>query len=93
MSYVIFHKETTIIFKTCATERAAKTALTKAANSGKIANRDQYSIEESIYFANFIEKKVTKTYLHPYSGLPTTVTMTVNTPRSCDPTSDLYWQM
>lgn len=91
MSYTIFHKETTIEFgsKYYATERAAKTALTKAVNSGKIANREHYSIEELIYFRNFIEKKrVVKNLM---SGKE--VEITVNTPRSCDPSSNLYWSM
>ena len=94
MSYVIYHTDTTILLgKPAKTQGAAKAALTRAERDKKIVDKRKYSIAEAGDFRENIEKKVTKTYLHPHSGLPTTVTLAVNTPRSCDPTSDLYWCM
>jgi len=88
MRYVIYNKETTIIFKGAATERAAKSLLTKAVNSGKIADRSEYAITDVVNF-DTIEKQVERINL--MSGKP--YTESVNTPACCSPSTETYWSM
>lgn len=99
MSYVIYNKETTIQYRArarsvgCykeywASESAAKAALTRAHRDGKI-NRDDYAIAEARDFRDNIEK--TETVINLMSGKE--VKQGVNTPRCCDPSSELYWSM
>lgn len=96
--YVIYHKETTIIPRTMrawpfrkdfATERAAKSGLTRAVNDGRLENRDDYAIARKDVFVETIEKKVTKKNL--MSGKPFEIS--VNAPASCDPSTETYWSM
>jgi hypothetical protein len=97
MSYVIFETETTRLFRvwrqgywqnaTYADEGAAKTAMTKLAKAGKI-DTSTHSIMERSEF-NKIEK--TETVINLMSGQP--VVQSVNTPRCCDVSSELYWSM
>jgi hypothetical protein len=93
MRYVIYNKETTILARlkrtNFKTERAAKAALTRGLNDGKIANRDEWAIAESSdFFCNIEKKKVVQSLI---SGKE--IEIAVNTPRSCDPSSELYWSM
>lgn len=98
MSYVIYHKETTVILrkhwydKPYETEAAAKAGLTraikKATLKGKEAiNRNDYAIAEEQTFFATIEKQETRYNL--MSKKPFTVG--VNSPSSCDPSSETYW--
>lgn len=96
--YVIYHEETTILprllkgeygWTTYKSERSAKAALTRAVNDGKISNRDEYAIAEYKDFRKNIEKK--KTVKSLMSGEE--IEIAVNTPRCCDPSSELYWSM
>jgi len=103
MSYVIYHKETTLILKAPSkswgcwvesykTERAAKAALTRLDNKGKLhdgATKDDYAIADSRDFAENIEKMVTRTNL--MSGKE--YQEPINTPNSCSPASETYWSM
>jgi hypothetical protein len=98
MSYVIYNKETTIIVsgrrswerKDFATEAAAKAALTRMIkkSNGKMV-RENYAIIENGLFFKMIEKTVVVTNL--MSGKE--VRQSVNTPRCCDVSSELYWTM
>ena len=94
MNYVIYHTETTILLgRSYKSKGAAKAGLTRAERDKKIVDKRKYDIAEVHHFYDEIEKKETKDYINPHSGEKCTVTQGVNTPRSCDPTSDLYWQM
>ena len=99
MSYVIYNKETTVQFSTparsvgCWTDSwkskgAATRAFNKAVKEGKI-NADEYAIADIIEFRESIEKSVTKTI----PGTGKKVTMRVNTPACCDPTTETYMCM
>ena len=93
MSYVIYHKETTVIYpdyrKSYATERAAKSALTKAATAGKVVDKSKYAIADRGYFADNIEKVVTRKKL--MSGKE--IQVSVNSPAFMDPSCESYWSM
>lgn len=93
MSYVAYHKETTqylpVEKKSFATERAAKAAITRAYNDGKITNRDDYAVAEYSHFYHNIEK--TRLVRNMMSGA--LVEISVNTPLCCDPSSETYWSM
>ena len=95
--FVIYNKETTIRFQIparsvgCYTDRwatkgSAKATLTREENKNPEFNRDLYAIAEAHDFITNIEKtEVVKNIL---SGKE--VTQSVNTPRCCDPSSELY---
>lgn len=98
MGYRAYHKETTRylanhpkvktnkeLFETAA---AARAAITREANRGAI-NKDDFAVVDSFVFHTEIEKTVTVQNL--MSGKD--VVQAVNTPRSCDPSSELYWSM
>lgn len=87
MRYVIYDIESTIIFKGAASERAAKTLLTKAVNKGEI-NREEYAIADVVTFDS-IEKQVERINL--MTGKP--YTESVNTPGCCSPSTETYWSM
>ena len=91
--YLIYNVETTKLYggslfpKRYTTSGAAKTALTKAINSGKIKS-GEYAVCDSNWFTNIEKKEVV---LNLMSGLP--VVQSVNTPLCCDPSSETYWCM
>ena len=104
MSYVIFHKGTTRILRVhrkghwqdamYATKGAAKAALTRAAvdyirKPAAVSNKEDYAIAEYDFFVKNIEKTEVVTNL--MSGKP--VRQSVNTPISCDVSSETYWSM
>jgi len=88
MGYVVYNTESTRLMdtRTHATERAAKAALTRAVNAGKVV-REEMSIAESNDFYANIEKKVERTNL--LSGKK--YMESVNTPSYCSPASEAYW--
>lgn len=103
MSYVIYNKETTKLFSVPArsanmwkdsfgSKGAATRAFNAAVREEKI-NADEYAIAESSEFRTNIEKQVTVKFINPHSGKPCEVTQPANTPRCCDPSSELYWTM
>ena len=91
--FVVYVKESTryanVGKERFATERAAKAAITRALKNGWIHDRNDVAIADAVDFAETIEK--TKVVKNLMSGKP--VTISVNTPRSCDPSSELYWSM
>ena len=91
MSYVVYNLETTMILnrQRHKTPKAAKAALTRAFNKGEIANKFEWSVADSKTFHEHIEK--TKIVLNLVSKEP--VEIPVNTPMSCDPSSETYWSM
>ena len=92
MSYVIFHKETTILFgdnKTFKTIGAAKSAITRAVTNGDIIDREKYGIAGTVDFRNNIEKQMERTNL--MSGEK--YTEAVNTPAFMSPSCESYWSM
>jgi hypothetical protein len=104
MPYVIYNKETKIRFQirarsvgcytdSWATEGACKATLTRESKKDPEFNRDDYAIAEIHDFMNNIDEMETKTFIHPLTGKESTITQSKNTPRCCDPTSELYWSM
>ena len=124
MSYVIYNKETTYILQApsrsvgCYVERyksegAAKAALTRLANKGKLRKnhtyvtkvapngmefkswehtpyeKNDFAIAELSDFRNNIEKVIVQTNLMSGEDFE----QPVNTPLSCDPSSETYWSM
>lgn len=95
--YVIFHKESTRflrVFRHGAwtdaryeTIGAAKAGLTREVKKGKVKAED-YAITDWITFAKIEKTEVVKNLM---SGKD--VVQSVNTPRSCDVSSELYWSM
>lgn len=99
MSYVIYNKETTRFFSIPARSAgcwkdswASKGAATRAFNAavadGKI-EADDYAIAEKADFHKNIEKtEIVKSLMNGAE-----IEQPVNTPRCCDPSSELYWSM
>ena len=96
MSYVIYNKETTRLFSiparsvgcwkdTWANKGAVTRAFNKAVADGKIS-KETHDISDKVFFHNEIEKtEIVKNIL---TGAE--VEQRVNTPRCCDPSSELY---
>lgn len=94
MSFVIYHKDSTLLLNGTryVTEAAAKGALTKMVNNAPTDEsfvKTDWHIAEHLHFSKCIEKTETKTNL--MSG--TAFTQPVNTPMSCDPSTETYWSM
>ncbi len=99
MSYVIYNIETTRLHRVKGngvgcfrdewlTEGAAKAALTRGVNAGKLV-REEWAIAHIADFRNSIEK--TRKVKNLMSGKE--VEISVNTPSCCDPSSERYWSM
>lgn len=96
--FVIYHKSTTRFLRILKnrqwkdakfeTEAAAKACLTRLEKKGAV-ERSSVAIAESSLFHATIEK--TETVKNLMSGKD--VIQPVNTPRACDPSSELYWSM
>lgn len=100
MSYVIYNIDTTIQYRkrarswgcwkdTWNSKGAATRELNAAERSGAIENKADYAIAEISEFRKNIEKQITKTV----PGTGEKVTMPINTPICCDPTSETYMCM
>ena len=94
MSYVIYNVLDTRIARHPKTNReyykslpAAKAALTVMLDKGMLNSDDFYAIANAVEFAKHIEK--TKKVRNLMSG--TIIEIPVNTPRCCDPSTELYW--
>lgn len=89
--FVVYNKATTVIVKSKRHDSfkslgAAKAHLTRM---GKMGYRvENHAVSEEVAFRN-IEKTEERTNL--MSGKK--FTLSVNTPRCCDPSSELYWSM
>ena len=96
--WYVYDKATTVIQKNFKTPTAAKAWITRKQNEF-FKNRSLYvsndgplfdwGYAESEYFHRVIER--TKVVKNRMTGA--SVTITANTPRSCDPSTDLYWTM
>jgi len=98
MSFTTFNTETTefaYLGKNgkihYATESAATAAITRAINSGKITEEEAKNIAIAQTDEYYRDIEGTRTVQNLMSG--TDVEINVNTPRSCDPSSELYWSM
>ena len=93
MSFVIYHIKTTLIYggyrNTHKTERAAKAALTRAVNKGKITDRSEYAIAGILEFDHSIEKQVERTNMMSRKKYMEGV----NTPAFMSPACESYWSM
>ena len=94
MAYVVYNKETTKTIRAkaygkeyYATEAAAKAFLTRMVKMGY--RKEDFAVAELGDFRDNIEKYETVTNL--MSGKP--VRQSVNTPLSCDVSSETYWSM
>ena len=96
--WYVYDKSTTVIQKTVKTHSAAKAWVTRKQKeflkqNGLYVSNDgplfDWGLADAAYFHDFIEKRVQKTNL--ISGAE--FTQPVNTPRSCDPSTELYWSM
>ena len=70
------------------TEGAAKAAFTRLAAKGKVSS-ETHAVAPASAFHSKIEKQVTRRNL--MSGEE--FTQPINTPASCDPSSETYWSM
>ena len=94
MSYIVYNKETTKTIRAkaygkeyYATEAAAKAFLTRMVKMGY--RKEDFAVAEIGDFRANIEKYENVTNL--MSGKP--VRQSVNTPLSCDVSSETYWSM
>jgi len=96
--FVIYHRETTrrldMISRNCNKEKfktiaAAKAALTRACNKDVTLLKNEFEITDGRNFYDNIQK--TEIVINLMSGKP--VVQSVNTPRCCDVSSELYWSM
>ena len=96
--WYVYDKSTTVIQKTCKTHGAARAWVTRKQNeflknSGLYVSNDgplfDWALADSQYYHLMIEKK--KIVKNLMTGQD--VEISVNTPRSCDPSSELYWSM
>ena len=96
--WYVYDKATTVIQKTCKTHSAAKAWVTRKQNEflknrGLYVSNDgplfDWGLADSQFFHDFIEKR--RHVRNLMSGQE--VEITANTPRSCDPSSELYWSM
>lgn len=94
MTYVVYEISTSRIAtevgkKYYATERAAKAAITRAVNKGIIDAASGYAIADNeTYRENIEQTKIVKNFMNGKE-----VEISVNTPRSCDPSTELFWSM
>lgn len=96
--WYVYDKSTTVIQKTCKTHGAARAWVTRKQkeflkNQGLYVSNDgplfDWALADSEYFQMFIEQRVTKRNLMTGQEF----TQSVNTPRSCDPSTETYWSM
>ena len=96
--WYVYDKSTTVIQKTCKTHGAARAWVTRKQkeflkNQGLYVSNDgplfDWALADSEYFHMFIEQRVTKRNLMTGQEF----TQSVNTPRSCDPSTETYWSM
>lgn len=97
--FVIFNHETThqlttrthrqgIMYKTV---RGAEMALNRARTSGIHEDIDNYVITDVLEYREFLDSQDEIEVHNLMTGRP--VMIKKDTPRSCDPSSELYWSM
>ena len=96
--WYVYDRDTTVIQKTCKTRGAAKAWITRKqrdflANQNLYVSNDgplfDWGYADAEYFHRTIEKSVIKRNLMTGQEF----VQSVNTPRACDPSSELYWSM
>jgi hypothetical protein len=97
MRYVVYHKDTTkylcrhpgtkVNHEVFATQAAAKAALTREAKTGAVKKED-FLVADYQTFADNIEKQEERQNIMPPHNK---FMVRVNSPRSCDPSSETYW--
>jgi hypothetical protein len=88
MAYLLIHTESTrIVGQPYKTESAAKAAATRLSRKEGLVLED-HTVMTS---AEFIQVEKTKVVKNLMTG--ELVTIPVNTPRSCDPSTELFWSM
>jgi hypothetical protein len=99
MSYVIYNTSSTRIVQNrrtrkerYATEASAKSALTRMSKKDDFDGAE-HAVSESGFYRDNIELMITSSYINPHSGKSCTITQSINTPMSCDPTCETYWSM
>lgn len=98
--WYVYDKDTTVIVKGYKTRAAAQAAVTRAHRQytrtniyvpgSNVHEEDplfKWATADAYYFHQFIERRVTRRNL--MSGAE--FTQPVNTPLSCDPSSETYW--
>ncbi len=100
--WYVYDKRSSAVVKSYKTHAAAQAAITRAHKKyvrafpyvpGSTAAEDDplswMAAADSYYYHLMIEQRVTKRNLMTGKEF----TQSVNTPRSCDPSSELYWSM
>jgi hypothetical protein len=95
--WYVYDKATTVIQKTCKTRAAAQAWRTRKQNeflkgqpySSNDGPLFDWGCADASYFHQFIEKQ--RRVKNLMSGAE--VELAANTPRCCDPSSELYWSM
>lgn len=86
MAYVVYHKASTVLFKIFNAESSAKRSATCM---NRNAGNDSYGyINDKDYEAIIVKKRTVKSLMTGQD-----VVIDSNTPRCCDPSSELYWSM
>ena len=84
--FTVYHKSSTVAVKSFQTASAAKRSCTCM---NRNAGSNVYAIATSDFYNTFVvEKKVVKNLMTGQD-----VVIDSNTPRCCDPSSELYWTM
>ena len=100
--WYVYDKDTSKIVKSYKTRASAQAAITRAhkqylkthlyvpgSNADEADPLFMWAYAESQYYHMMIEQRVTRRNLMTGAEF----TQSVNTPRSCDPSSELYWSM
>jgi hypothetical protein len=86
MAYIVYHKTSTQMLKMFNQESAAKRSTTCM---NRNAGRESYAYaDDQDYYNNVVTKKTVKNLM---TGKD--IVIDSNTPRCCDPSSELYWTM
>lgn len=86
MSFVVYHLKSTVLMKTFDLESSAK-------RSATCMNRNAGSKEYGYTFDTIYHKEVVKTKKVKNLMSGKEIEIPSNTPRCCDPSSELYWTM
>lgn len=86
MTFFVYHRKSTQIIKSFNTHSGAKRSMTCM---NRNAQSDEYAVaEEGFYEKNIVWRKKVKNIMTGQE-----IEIPSNTPRCCDPSSELYWTM
>jgi hypothetical protein len=99
MSVAIFHKVSKLLVKTSReiaksryeTVGAAKAALTRADRAGRLIAAEYSIADTELYLSSIKPTPKMVTVINLMTGLP--IEIAEDTPRCCDPSTELYWSM